>query len=386
MSDVMSWERVTTRYARIALGASFLAQMATRAGIWGRHLGADGWRSFVAYTGEVNAFMPRATIPFLAIAATVAEGTLGMALVLGIRPRATAYATAALLALFGIAMTISLGLKEALDYSVFSASAGALLLARAMPARPRVTMAGVLVALGTFALAPRAEAQHAPATVQAQALYGAGFDDAVYGLDTRDGHLRTLLLDADAPWDHGQNLFFLRTFTGPFVDENGVTTGQRVLMYAEATTRVSFLSPARRLESSHLLRDVFLAGGINRGSTGFRANLFGAGVKLSPGPLFLISSLYYRNAPGGRAGIKERTSWALPIATGPLAWSFDGSIDLVTRTSTGTDVSAMPALTLDVGRLAGMPHGTLALGTEWFFHRTRGARLAAPQGTVRWVF
>ncbi|HLQ23295.1 MAG TPA: hypothetical protein VK132_08805 [Gemmatimonadales bacterium] len=40
-----------------------------------------------------------------------------------------ALGSALLLALFGIAMAISLGLKSPLDYSVFSASAAALLLA-----------------------------------------------------------------------------------------------------------------------------------------------------------------------------------------------------------------------------------------------------------------
>ena len=40
-----------------------------------------------------------------------------------------ALASAGLLALFATAMTISLGFKPPLDYSVFSASAGALLLA-----------------------------------------------------------------------------------------------------------------------------------------------------------------------------------------------------------------------------------------------------------------
>ena len=41
----------------------------------------------------------------------------------------TALASAVLLALFAVAMTISFGVKEPLDYSVFSASAAALLLA-----------------------------------------------------------------------------------------------------------------------------------------------------------------------------------------------------------------------------------------------------------------
>jgi putative oxidoreductase len=77
----------------------------------------------------VNSFMPAVTVPFLAWAATVAELGLGVALILGVWPRWVALGSAVLLLLFGVAMAISFGIKEPLDYSVFSASAGALLLA-----------------------------------------------------------------------------------------------------------------------------------------------------------------------------------------------------------------------------------------------------------------
>ena len=55
--------------------------------------------------------------------------TLGVLLVAGFRLRWTAFASAVLLALFGVAMALSFGPKEPLDYSVFSACAAALLLA-----------------------------------------------------------------------------------------------------------------------------------------------------------------------------------------------------------------------------------------------------------------
>jgi uncharacterized membrane protein YphA (DoxX/SURF4 family) len=67
-------------------------------------------------------------IPFLAWTATVAEISLGVALIIGIWPRWVSVGAAILLFLFGTAMAISLGVKSPLDYSVFSASAGALLL------------------------------------------------------------------------------------------------------------------------------------------------------------------------------------------------------------------------------------------------------------------
>jgi putative oxidoreductase len=118
-----------TLFARLALGAAFLSGIASRFGWWGAGVGYGSWANFVKYTGEVNAFMPRATIPVLAVAATTAELVLGVFLVAGFRLRWTALASAALLALFGIAMALSFGLKEPLDYSVFSACAAALLLA-----------------------------------------------------------------------------------------------------------------------------------------------------------------------------------------------------------------------------------------------------------------
>lgn len=120
-------------YARIALGAAFLSGIASRFGLWGKGVGYGDFAHFLQYTAQVNSFMPPATIPFLAWSATAAELGLGVALVLGIFPRWTAWASAVLLLLFGTAMTISFGLKSPLDYSVFSASAAAVLLARATP-------------------------------------------------------------------------------------------------------------------------------------------------------------------------------------------------------------------------------------------------------------
>jgi uncharacterized membrane protein YphA (DoxX/SURF4 family) len=116
-------------FARLALGTGFLSGIASRFGWWGAHVGYGNFENFVKYTAEVNAFMPASTIPFLAWSATAAELGLGVALVLGLWPRWVALGSALLLALFGIAMTISQGIKSPLDYSVFSACAAALLVA-----------------------------------------------------------------------------------------------------------------------------------------------------------------------------------------------------------------------------------------------------------------
>jgi uncharacterized membrane protein YphA (DoxX/SURF4 family) len=125
----MNWERAGVLYARIALGAAFLSAVASRFGLWDKTLDLKHFANFIQYTAEVNSFMPTAIIPFLAWAATVAETTCGILLLLGLWPRWVSLASAILLAVFGTAMAISFGVKSPMDYSVFSASGAAVLLA-----------------------------------------------------------------------------------------------------------------------------------------------------------------------------------------------------------------------------------------------------------------
>jgi len=124
----LNWDRLGVLYARIALSAAFLSGIASRFGLYGKNHGYGNFANFMRYTAEVNSFMPASTIPFLAWSATATELFLGVALLLGIWPRWIAFGSATLLALFGVAMAISFGIKEPLDYSVFSASAAAVLL------------------------------------------------------------------------------------------------------------------------------------------------------------------------------------------------------------------------------------------------------------------
>jgi len=124
----LTWERLAILYVRVALGCAFLSAVADRFGLWGKYGGWGNFANFTRYTAQVNSFMPAFTIPFLAWAATIAETSFGILLILGLWPRWVALGAAILLAMFGTAMAISFGIKSPLDYSVFSASAGALLL------------------------------------------------------------------------------------------------------------------------------------------------------------------------------------------------------------------------------------------------------------------
>jgi uncharacterized membrane protein YphA (DoxX/SURF4 family) len=118
---------------RLALGFSFLSAVADRFGLWGAYGEPNvAWGSFarfVAYTGQLSWFLPRATISIAAIAATCAEALLGILLVLGWKTRIAALSSGVLLLLFAVGMTGATGIKAPLDYSVFSAMGGAFLLA-----------------------------------------------------------------------------------------------------------------------------------------------------------------------------------------------------------------------------------------------------------------
>lgn len=107
---------------RALVALAFLGSVADRFGLFGPP-SAPGvswgdFAHFVAYTGTVNAFLPAAAAPALAAVATIAETALGVALLFGVRTRLAAGGAALLLALFGAAMTCSLGIAAQFAYAV----------------------------------------------------------------------------------------------------------------------------------------------------------------------------------------------------------------------------------------------------------------------------
>jgi putative oxidoreductase len=127
---IIDRKKLALLFVRITLGIGFLSGVADRFGLWrGRNVGYGNFDGFISYTAKVNSFMPAFSIPFLAWSASIAELVLGVLLLWGLWLRWTALASALLLILFGTAMAISFGAKSPLDYSVFTASAAAILLA-----------------------------------------------------------------------------------------------------------------------------------------------------------------------------------------------------------------------------------------------------------------
>jgi uncharacterized membrane protein YphA (DoxX/SURF4 family) len=137
MVDADSFERQRMNYAtvfvRFAVGFSFLSAVADRFGLWGAygqpHVAWGDFSRFTAYTGSLLWFLPSVVYPVMAWTATAAEIVFGLALIIGLFTRMVAFLSGTLLLTFALTMTFSLGIKAPFDFSVFSASAGAFLLA-----------------------------------------------------------------------------------------------------------------------------------------------------------------------------------------------------------------------------------------------------------------
>jgi thiosulfate dehydrogenase [quinone] large subunit len=125
--------RYTTVYMRFALGVSFLAAVTDRFGLWGppgtHNVAWGNFDNFLATTAKLNPYLPTAWIPTVGGIVTLAEVACGLALIVGFQTRRVAVVSGLMLLAFALGMIMGSGIKAPLSYSVFSASAGALLLA-----------------------------------------------------------------------------------------------------------------------------------------------------------------------------------------------------------------------------------------------------------------
>lgn len=116
-------------FLRIAIAVTMLSAVADRFGFWGAQSGWGNWQNFEKYTTELTFFLPGILSKFSAYAATFFEIVFSVMLISGFRTREAAIGTGVLLMIFALSMTISLGVKAPLDYSVWVGSAAAFFLA-----------------------------------------------------------------------------------------------------------------------------------------------------------------------------------------------------------------------------------------------------------------
>ncbi len=128
-------------FLRLTLTAGFLSAVADRFGLWGppgaSNVAWGDWQRFVEYVAILNWFAPEPIIPTLAWAATLGEFLVALGLLVGWQLRWVALVGGILLLSFAVTMTMALGIKAPLDFSVFGAAAGSFLLAAICVERER---------------------------------------------------------------------------------------------------------------------------------------------------------------------------------------------------------------------------------------------------------
>lgn len=118
--------KIIKLFLRVAISFGFLSAVADRFGLCREEISTWGnWENFLSYTKLINPWVPESVIPAIGTIATGAEIVFAFFLLIGFKTELFAKLSGILLLLFALAMTFSIGIKSAFDYSVFIASAGA---------------------------------------------------------------------------------------------------------------------------------------------------------------------------------------------------------------------------------------------------------------------
>lgn len=116
-------------FLRLAIAITMLSAVADRFGYWGKNAAWGNWENFEKYTRQLTAFLPESLSQFSAYTATFFEIILPLMLIVGFKTKIAAYGAGSLFLIFALSMTIALGFKAPLDYSVWVGSMAAFLLA-----------------------------------------------------------------------------------------------------------------------------------------------------------------------------------------------------------------------------------------------------------------
>lgn len=119
-------------FMRVSLAIAFLSAVADRFGLWGS-AGSNGvawgnFENFVEYVAYLNPYFSSRTVFLVSYLVTLLEIILGIFLIFGFFLRQSSFLSFLLLLSFALSMGFIGGFKGVFDYSVFTASAGALVL------------------------------------------------------------------------------------------------------------------------------------------------------------------------------------------------------------------------------------------------------------------
>lgn len=162
---------VATVLTRLALAAGFLSAVADRFGLWGAAGTGDvawgNYDAYLAYVHDLAPYLSDTLVDVAGAAATAIEAALGLTLLLGVRLRLSAWASAAVLLGFALSMFFFSDFEAPLNNSVFSAAAAVTLLALAPADGLPLTLDHLMTSRHGEGRGPSAAAGHRTAPGQA---------------------------------------------------------------------------------------------------------------------------------------------------------------------------------------------------------------------------
>jgi hypothetical protein len=256
--------------------------------------------------------------------------------------------------------------------------------ARRLYASLAARFAGVLVVL-LAGMGEAARAADPKPETSFRILWGDGFDDEYYELNTSDGRMTSLVGRHWRPWSRGDHYIWLGVYEGHFVEvADGTTPRGRLEYYAAWWPRLSLSKAAKKSLAWGPIADVYASAELATG-LGFDSASIGVSVDLRvPGCTYVGAAVYRRDDSLGTPAAQGTIWWVCPLKAGRTTVTTEGYLYAAGTDDVGLDFYGIAQVVADIGVFMGQPARRFHAGVEWYYHDTREQSISAPQAILRW--
>lgn len=252
--------------------------------------------------------------------------------------------------------------------------------------RPGLAAAVMAVAIGSLTLGPgRCRAAEAEPESSLRLLYGNGFDDTYYELNTADEQIVSLVGRHWRSWDYGDSYVWLGVYVGSFVEVDDPSDRRgRVESYAAWWPRLSLSRATKKDLSWGPIADVYVAAELATG-LGFDSASIGLSLDFrAPGFTYLGMAVYRRDDSLTSPVAQATFWWVRPFRAGPTTITTEGYIYAAGSEDVGTDFFSLVQVVTDIGVFMGQPANRFHAGIEWYYHDHRDQTVSLPQAILKW--
>jgi hypothetical protein len=216
-------------------------------------------------------------------------------------------------------------------------------------------------------------------------LYGNGFDDTFYELNTVDEGMWSVVGRHWRPWDYGDSYVWLAAYAGSFAEFDDPSGRRgRVETYIAWWPRLSLSRATKKDLSWGPIADVYVAAEL---ATGLGSDSTSIGVSLdfsAPGFTYLGMAVYRRDDSVTNPVAQATFWWVRPLRTGRTTVTTEGYLYAAGSDDVGTDFFSIVQVVADIGVFMGQPPNRFHVGVEWYYHDHRDQSVSVPQLILKW--